>query len=474
MTHRSIRRTLLFGVAAIQLLAAIVATVLVVRHEQRSTYAMLNASLVGRAAMLKAVIEPPDAPVDTAILHSELLHLPKRDVYLLTQAGGKVLAASGLTSFDDASPGKPSYFTDRRFNGRHYRFFVEHSIAIFDEDAKDKADIPRLNLVYGAPLGGAHEDIQFTIWATIATAFIILALSLAAASWVVRAGMRPVVELATRAARIDAHSWAWEERDDSTHTQELEPLSKALQHLVERLRAAFVRERRFSADAAHEMKTAVAIVKSTLQLTLERGGQAADYRAGVERALEDAGRMQDLVVAMLQLAKIEGLSDTASPAETSADVNEQIAAVTHGLEPLLAARQITIDMQVPRAAVMAGLPAGRLQLIIKNLLDNAIQFSPSGSTIHVTAAAATNTCTLSVRDEGCGIQPDAMPHIFERFYRGDASRSRESGGAGIGLAIVKAAVESAGGSVTASSHPGSGSTFTVTLPTPPQPRVPSP
>jgi signal transduction histidine kinase len=464
MKTSSIRRTLLIGVAVVQLAAAVLATSLVIHHERRSTYATLDASLDERAATLKSVIEPPDAPVETAILHRELLTLPKRDVYLLTQTGGKLIASSGITEFHDTSPAAPRYFTDQMVKGRHYRFLVEHALPIFDEDAVDKAQIPKLNLVYGTPLGGAHEDIQFITWATIGTALILLVLSLAAASWVVRVGMQPVMDLADRAARIDAISWRWDRQENTARTQELEPLSQSLENLVERLRSAFERERQFSADAAHEMKTAVAIVKSTLQLALEREGQAADYRAGVERALEDTERMQDLVNGMLQLAKIEGLPASAPLATESVDVRDQIEDAAQNLQPLLAARGIRLEIHAADPAILAKLPAERLQLILKNLFDNAIQYSPRGSTVHVDASKHNGVCTISIRDEGCGIDPDALPHIFERFYRGDASRSRARGGAGIGLAIVHAAVRSAGGTITATSQAGDGSIFTVTLP----------
>ena len=471
MSTPSIRRKLLIGVAVVQLVAAVIGTILVVGHERRSTYAMLDASLDEHAAMLKSVIEPPDAPVETAILHRELLTLPRRDVYLLTESSGKVVAFSGLTQFDDTTPSAPRYFTDRLLNGRRYRFLVEHAIPIFDEDAKDQSLIPKLNLIYGTPLGGARENIQFITWATIGTACLLLVLSLAAVSWVVRAGMRPVMELAGRAAKIDAVSLQWSTQENSVNTQELEPLSKALEHLVERLQSAFERERQFSADAAHEMKTAVAIVKSTLQLTQERGGQAADLRAGVDRALEDVNRMQELVGGMLQLAKIEGLTSAAPPAPESVEVRDQITTAVTELKPLLDARAMKIDIHLSDTAIVATLPAERLQLILKNLFHNAIHYSPHGSTIHVEASTHNGACAISIRDEGCGIEPEALPHIFERFYRGDASRSRESGGAGIGLALVSAAVRRAGGTVTAVSRPGSGSTFTVTLPTS-EPRVP--
>jgi len=465
MSRLSIRRTLLIGIALVQMVAAVIATILVVGHERRSTYATLDASLDEHAAMLKSVIEPPDSPVETAILHRELLTLPRRDVYLLFETGGKIIAASGIASFNDTSPASPRYLTDQVLNGRHYRLLVQHAIPIFDEDAKDPAHIPRLNLVYGAPLGGAREDIQFITWATIGTALVLLALSLAAASWVVRAGMRPVLELADRAAKIDATSWEWDTRLDSTKTRELEPLSRALERLVARLQAAFERERRFSADAAHEMKTAVAIVKSTLQLTLERDGQVDNYRAGVDRALVDVDRMQELVNGMLQLAKIEGLAPAAPLAPESALVRDHIAAAVRNLEPLLASRSMKVEIQAPDSAVVARISGERLQVILKNLLDNAIHYSPPGSTIHLQTSSHNGSCSISIRDEGCGIEPEALPHIFERFYRGDVSRSRESGGAGIGLAIVHAAVRQAGGTVTAISQPGAGSTFTITLPT---------
>ena len=464
MKRRSIRRSLLVGIALVQLTAAMLATTLVIRHERRSTYRMLDASLVDRAATLKSVIEPPDDPVENAILHSDLLTLPKRDVYQLTQSDGKIIASSGLPAFQEASPRTGTYFIDQPLHGRPYRFYVEHAITIFDEDAKDPAHIPKLNLVYGTPLGGADENVQLVTWTSIGIALLLLALSLLATLWVVREGMRPVTDLAACAALIDAASLKWDNPQDKDKTQELEPLSAALESLVTRLRESFERERQFSADAAHEMKTAVAIVKSTLQLALERAGQPTALRQGVEQALEDVERMQVLVSGMLQLAAIEGLTGSASASRDRVDVNEQIAAAVGSFESLLASRAIRMKMSLSDQAITVQLPAGRLQLVLKNLLDNAIHYSPAGSTIHVVSTAANGLCAISIRDEGCGIEPEALPHIFERFYRGDASRSRESGGVGIGLAIVQAAIHNAGGTVTASSIPGSGSTFTVTLP----------
>jgi signal transduction histidine kinase len=245
---------------------------------------------------------------------------------------------------------------------------------------------------------------------------------------------------------------------------ELAPLSLALTRLVERLRMAFQREQQFSADAAHEMKTAIAIVKSTLQLALERPGGAAEYRLGIERALEDTERMQELAIGLLQLAKIEGLASRGKVADSVGDVLEAVRDVEREVAPLLASRKMQLRIHAPKDAVSAGISTEDLLIILKNLVENAIHYSEDESPIDVTIEARDQLCCLTVKDTGRGIAADALPHIFERFYRGDQSRSRGSGGVGLGLAIIYAIVQRAGGSVTAESSPGEGSTFRVQLP----------
>lgn len=463
MKRASIRRRLLGGVAAVQFAAAVLATVLVVRHERTRSYAMLDAQLVEHGAMVTSVIEAPDDPAASAILHRELLTLPKDDVYVLTDATGRVIAASRAFRLAAVQQQRQRSFVDRDVDGQRYRVMVQPGIAMFDDDPKEMARLPRLTLVYGAPVAEVEAHIRRVAWSAAGLGLAILALSLAAATLVVSSGLQPVTELAERAAEIDAMHWEWQTTAEARETVELAPLSTALTRLVERLGAAFVRERQFSADAAHEMKTGVAIVKSTLQLTLERDGEAAQLRAGVERALEDTERMQGLVSGLLQLAKIEGMRGPFLEKTVVTDVVEQIHAVLRGLEPLLQARRIAVHVEgAGPAPVRIG--ADDLGVVLTNLIENAIHYSPDGSVIQVAVETRTNDCEIVVRDEGCGIDAAALPHVFERFYRGDASRSRESGGAGLGLAIVQAIVQRAGGTVAVASESGAGSVFTVTLP----------
>jgi len=462
MSRVSIRWRLLAGVAAVQVLAALLATVLVVRHERARSYAVLDAELVEHATMVTSVIEAPDSPAEHAILHRELLTLPKDDVYVLSDASGRVISASGTLSTAAEQPSMN--FVDLSVDGRRYRVLTKQDITVFNDDPQEMAKQPKLTLVYGAPVAGVEEHIQRVAWAAAGLGLAILALSLIAAGWVVRAGLRPVMQLAGRATKIDSTHWEWQSMVEDREADELRPLSMALTRLVERLRQAFVRERQFSADAAHEMKTAVAIVKSTLELALERDGGAAEYRAEIERALDDMGRMQGLVSGMLQLAKIEGLGGRPPGEVGAADAVEEIRSAVRRLGPLLEARQIRVDIKVALTAMRAGISPEALALVLTNLLENAIHYSPDGGWIAVRAEERAEKCAISIEDAGCGVDAEALPHIFERFYRGDRSRSRESGGAGLGLAIVQAIVHQAGGTVTVLSTPGVGSMFTVILP----------
>jgi signal transduction histidine kinase len=460
----SIRRRLLAGIAAVQLIAGIVATLLVIRYERQRSYALLEAQIAEHEAMVKSVIEPPESPASTAIVHRELLTLPRRDFYILTDAQGNAVATSGALMPGKELFSSPAGFVNIAIDGHHYRVLIERGLRMFDEDPKEMAELSTLTLFYGARVGEVEEHVRHVAWTAAGTALAILLISLAAVTWVVRSELLPVTRLATRAAEIDATHWDWTVEDGRLEAHELLPLSLALNRLVERLQAAFVRERRFSADAAHEMKTAVAIVKSTLQLALEREGGVEAYRAGLEGALEDTARMQGLVKAMLQLARIEGIAGLQPDPLALADAVEECRQVVQTLAPILEKHRMRVNIDASPEAIPVLLSAKDLRLALTNLLQNAIQYSPDGSAIEVSAKIDGENCILSIRDEGYGIDAGVLPHIFERFYRGDPSRSRASGGAGLGLSVVQAIVKGGGGSVAVVSQLGAGSTFTLTLP----------
>jgi signal transduction histidine kinase len=454
----------MWGVAAVQVFAALLATVLVVRYEEKRSQAMLEAVLVEHASMVTSVIEPPERHADSAILHRELLTLPKDDLFVLSDPAGRIIAASSNWRPSGQLPAQTRSFMTMKVGNYRYRLLIERDIAMFEDNAEEMARLPKLTLVYGARMSALEAHQRQVTWIAVCIALAILLTSLVATAWVVQNGLQPLMHLARSAARIDESNWELEQSRPSQNAEELAPLSIALTRLVERLRNAFVRERQFSADAAHEMKTAIAIVKSTLQLALERHGGEAEYRLGIERALEDTNRMQCLASGLLQLAKIEGLAAPGHIVVPVIDVLAEVRVVELELAPLFASRKMKPRVHASTNPISAGISSEDLHTILKNLIENAIHYSKEGSDIEVEVEARDASCCLTIKDTGCGIPADALPHIFERFYRSDQSRSRDSGGVGLGLAITHAMVQRAGGTVTAQSSPGKGSTFSVQLP----------
>jgi signal transduction histidine kinase len=194
-----------------------------------------------------------------------------------------------------------------------------------------------------------------------------------------------------------------------------------------------------------------------------RPRSTAEYKAGVERTLADCQRLEDLVAKMLTLARLESASASAEP--RSADLALILCENVSELESVASLRQVAVlpPSSASRSCPVALAPVDA-SLLLSNLLLNALQHSPAGSTIELRLECDGSHAQLEIEDHGEGIDPESLPHIFDRFYRGDPSRTRSTGGAGLGLAIVKAIVDRAGGSIAIASQPGQGATVTLRLP----------
>jgi signal transduction histidine kinase len=243
-------------------------------------------------------------------------------------------------------------------------------------------------------------------------------------------------------------------------------LACALHRLVDRIQAAFQRERRFLSDAAHELKTAVAIQKSALQL-LEQGTLSErEYREGIARALEDTARTERLVADMLLLSSIEQAQRTEGAAGTgsNASLNETLLSAIDRLGSIARMRSVSIDFK-PAEDVRVNARELELSQLWVNLIENAIQHSSSGSRVVIaTETNGNRDCKVRIEDSGSGIASCDLPHVFERFYRSDSSRSRLTGGFGLGLSIAKAVVEKNRGTISIQSEPSEGTTVEVRLP----------
>lgn len=241
---------------------------------------------------------------------------------------------------------------------------------------------------------------------------------------------------------------------------ELGQLARTFNDMLARIERAFERQRQFTADAAHELRTPLSLMRSEIDLALARPREPQEYRAALDDLGVDVERVTHLVGTLLMLARADRgqLALTRGPldlAETIAVVAEQFteSASEQGV-------QLVSESQ---PAQMNGDEDLLVQVLV-NLLDNALKHTPAGGTITLGCRADGGQVRLWVADTGSGISPEHLPHVFERFYRADGGRARASGGVGLGLNICRSIVEAHGGTIVLASEPGRGTRVDISLP----------
>ena len=282
--------------------------------------------------------------------------------------------------------------------------------------------------------------------------------------WVVRLGLRPLAAIGDTAAAIASG-------DLSQRVERAEPrtevgrlgiaLNAMLAQIESSLRALEASERklrRFVADASHELRTPLAAVRAYAELFERGAGTRPDDLARSMRGIErESARMSVLVDDLLLLARLdEGRPLEREPVELGALVGEAVE-TAHAVEP---DRPVSLEAE---SLVVLG-DRVRLRQVIDNLLANVRAHTPAGAPVQVVLSRAGANARLTVTDSGPGLDAEQAEHVFERFYRADPSRTRASGGAGLGLSIVAAVAAAHGGSARAESEPGGGATFIVELP----------
>lgn len=287
----------------------------------------------------------------------------------------------------------------------------------------------------------------------------LLALGLAGGHWLVSRAIRPIGAIGATAARIAAGDLT-QRIPVEQPLSELGQLSAALNRTFAELEAAFQRQARFTADASHELRTPVTIMLSQIQTALARERPAAEYRETLLACQRAAQRMRRLTESLLALTRVESGQESArrEPVDLGR-VAEETLELMRGR-----ADERGVRLVGDLAKVECTGDADGLAQVMTNLLANAIHFTPAGGEVRLSVARNGAGVRFAVHDTGPGIPPDALPHVFERFYRADPSRQAASGGAGLGLAICEAIVKAHGGTITAASRPGDGALFTVALP----------
>ena len=306
-----------------------------------------------------------------------------------------------------------------------------------------------------------HAGLHQLAWALVFAVLASAALALGGGYWLARRALRPVAALTEAADRMSAADLSARLPTDFGPRDELTELAETFNGWLARLEASVERERRFSADAAHEMLTPLAALRNEAEVALRRERSPEGYRDALRSVLIDAERLTTTVQGLLRLARAEQLrpgqgerADLAAVASSRADAHRG-QAEEKGLD---------LRVRVPPGPAYAAAPEGPLGEVVDNLLQNAVKYTPPGGRVEVDVARANGSVRLTVSDTGVGMDPGEAHRAFERFYRSDTPGVQSEPGSGLGLAIVRAIVEAYGGTVHAASPgPGQGSRFEVLL-----------
>ncbi|HYR83906.1 MAG TPA: ATP-binding protein [Terriglobia bacterium] len=407
--------------------------------------------LAQRARGLQSVFDALDAD-DKPELEDDINDFLKQTadnsfIEVRDNAGATIFSSPNHKAFVPSRPLAPGYST---FDRDNQSFRVLSNRMTYDGKPYDA--------VLAVPLTDVHfmmRDFRNLLLLMIPLVLMIACLG---GYWISGRALAPVDEITRVAKSITVQNLSHRLVVPET-SDELQRMSEAWNDVLQRLDTAVQRIRRFTADASHELRTPVALIRATAELALTAEREPEYYRASLSTIESEATRMTDLTESLLTLARTD--SNSVDMPLGPADVNRIIAEVAALSRPASETRRITLNtiLADSRAPVLGNEAGIRRLLFI--LLDNAFKHTASGGSVTLSTTLSDGKVTISVCDSGEGIAPEDLPHIFERFYRAD--RSRSSNGAGLGLSIAQMIADLHGSKIEVESKVGSGSCFRLSL-----------
>lgn len=290
---------------------------------------------------------------------------------------------------------------------------------------------------------------------------IILALSVVGGLFLANRALAPVAVITTTARQISAADLS-QRLNLNLPDDEIGQLAQTFDTMLARLDAAFQRERQLTSDVSHELRTPLGMLKTQLSLARSRPRDTATLLQMMAEMEGDVDRMTRLIEQLLTLARIEQKGPVAL---APVDLGQLLATLAAQLQLSAQERQVTLNLTLPpQVNLHLNGDEEQLRQVFANLVENALKYTPVGGQVNVTTGRHWQEIFVSVTNTGPGIAPEHLPHLFERFYRVDSARTRETGGFGLGLAIAQAIVHAHHGQIETDSRANVGTTFTVTLP----------
>lgn len=468
MKRLSITRRLIVSVLLTQLLLTIAVVALAAYLTKWQLRNAFDSELHGRAMSVAALVRFSEDQHPRLIFDSTLVPPPldreRPDMYEIVGSDGRVIGQSPTWSDKVLSPRKDDQsHWSAHLAGEQFRVIRLKDIPVLDSEGPGLTQSTTISVLYAASTEEIRERALAVVLLTSVGSLVLLAIATTSSVLMVRKGLTPLAVLANRAGNVSAQDWKLHAPDEAHSTAELAPLTAAMDRMLATLERAFTSQREFITNAAHELKTPIAVIKSTLQLALHRPRTADEYQRELQSALEDVARLEILTHSMLRLARAEQVQSGQRTDLQTVDLTASCEASAERWRTIADAKSVIIEVQSDGEPQVKGDPDD-LEIIWNNLLDNAIRYSPPGGRVRMSISGKNGNAHIEVEDQGPGIREQDLQIIFDRFHRSDASRSRETGGYGLGLAISKAMVEAYGGSIDAKPRSGSGTIFYVRLP----------
>lgn len=382
---------------------------------------------------------------------------PGGDLFQVCDAAGVWLYRSASLENDAVSIHVPAsvpakgLVEDRQVAGTSLRF-LSRSVTVLGK---------RYTIQVAAPTHELVEGLTGFRWALIVLVPLVLLAATGGGWWISRRALAPVDEITASARSIGERSLSRRLPVPATN-DELERLSKTLNQMLERIEDAFQRITQFTADASHELRTPVSLMRTTAEIALRKQRSEADYRQALQEVLDESERTTGLIENLLALARAD--AGKAQIERTPVDVAALLLEVGEQAQKLASQKGIAFTLQPFEPGPRIVADAGALRRLLLILLDNAVKYTPRGGTVAMNAACRGCRLVVEIQDTGIGVAGGDLPHIFERFYRADKSRNRDSGGAGLGLSLAKWIADVHQGQIFVESAVDRGSLFRVDLP----------
>ena len=459
MQKTSIQRRLIAAVILSQLLLAVGLVWMAVYLNHRLLRRNFDTALQGRAMSIAALARYSEEPHPQLIFDRDMAPPPlehgRPDLYQIVGSDGRIIAQSPQWATElDALHRQHGGYVEFIFDNVPYRGVQLERVPVFDREP----DLPKgevLTVSYASPTDDMQRQILLSGIYTAAGCAVLLSISVALAVWGLRRGLRPLSDLAAGAARVSPANWELHASEVALNTTELVPLTQAMTVMLGGLRRAFDQQREFVANAAHELKTPVAILKSTMQSLLQRPRVAEDYRAGLEQALDDLDRLEKMMHLMLRLARAEQWSSGSPRAELEiVDVTATCQSAVDFLEPLLQERGVNVEVKKNGLLPMRA-KADDLRLVWSHSRKRRT-IQPPGGRVRLRMRGDGQYGLVEVEDDGPGIPPAELSRIFERLYRGDSPAHVKPAATGTWTRNSKALRRGLWSSITAESFPGHG------------------